>query len=64
MLKFTLYPIVTFFNQNLQSHSIWALQFPVRDWTRKMLYQLLQVTLGKSGSIMCTMGIPVLREAL
>lgn len=52
------------FYQNLQSHSLWALRPPVRDWTRKMLYQLLQVTLEKSGSIMCKMGIPVLRETL
>lgn len=51
-------PLSHIFYQVLQSHSIWTLQRPISDWTRKMLYQLLLVTLGKSGSIMCKMGIP------
>lgn len=45
----------------------YGLYDPIRDWTRKMLYQLLQVTLGKSCAnwgYLCKLGIPVLREAL
>lgn len=57
------------FYQDLQSHRIWALQPPARDWTRKMLYQHLSP--GDFGKVRLhnvqngdTSGRYVLREAL